>query len=320
MSNEMISLADALPPTIDDHLSELKKIARSRSEAAGNPETKFGDWSHLNHENLEAENFIERGEVTLTACDVPFCGRCQEGYFFSRPKLSQAFDALECQYCETPRRFIDRLNKLRLPADAVEMSFDRYEYESQHHFNAIKHMRRWIQRDPEIKRPPALFLCGSSGNGKSSALYCFAREAAYRDRYHQIERRRRARYISHSALMSSIRATFSDRNAKDPLKNWLNGVNLLLVDELGGIGGSANRTGWWVDQSTQLLEQIYRLHRSGELAVVFTSNLGPRGLHRAFGENEAVKSRLKYMFQHSTVEMRGRDRRISTDCVGPWSF
>tara|TARA_Y100000592_G_scaffold101025_1_gene184663 strand:- start:7688 stop:8656 length:969 start_codon:yes stop_codon:yes gene_type:complete len=315
---DMIKLADALGPNINEQLRTLKQLSRNRSEELGNPEPVFGDWSFLSHDSLEANDWIERGEVTLTGRDVPYCGRCQEGWHYERHFNGTADTARMCQHCEVPRRFISRLNKLRLPADAIDMHFKNYKCDSQEQFEALDYLRRWIQRDPDITKPPALFLFGTSGNGKSSALYCLAREAAYYDRYHDPRRRRRARYISHSSLMSAIRSTFNDRNAKDPLKNWLNGVNLLLVDELGGIGGSANKSAWWVDQSIQIIEQIYRMHRAGELAVVFTSNLHPNQLIHALNDNSAVRSRLTGMFKHSTIQMKGRDRRIDSDNLGFW--
>ena len=320
LKNDLVKLGDALPPSIDQMLIDIKARARNRSEELGNPEPDHGDWSNLSHDNLEENDWIERGEPTLTACDVPSCGRCQGGWFYTREIGDITDTATICRYCEQPRRFVDRLNKMRLPADAIDMHFGAYECDSSEQFEALNHFRRWIQGDPEIIKPPALFMFGTPGNGKSSALYCLAREAAYHDRYHDPRRRRRARYIAHSDMLQSIRRTFNDPHARDPLKNWLNGVNLLLVDEIGGIGGSANKSSWWIDTTVKMIEEITRLHAAGELAVVFTSNLSPAGIHRACNNNGAVKSRLIKMFQHSTVKMKGRDRRISVGELGFWDF
>tara|TARA_Y100001973_G_scaffold81918_1_gene120908 strand:- start:5840 stop:6820 length:981 start_codon:yes stop_codon:yes gene_type:complete len=320
--NDLVKLGDALPAPIDEMLNDIKTRARKRSEELGSPEPVFGDWSRLSHDNLELNDWIERGEPTLTACDVPTCGRCQNGFFITRLPGALADTATMCKYCEHPRRFIHRLNKMRLPADAVDMHFGAYQCDSSEQFEALNHFRRWIQGDPEIIKPPSLFMFGTPGNGKSSALYCLAREAAYHDRYHNSDnrRRRRARYIAHSDMLQSIRRTFNDKYARDPLKNWLNGVNLLLVDELGGIGGSANKSSWWIDTTVKMIEEIWRLYKSGELAIVFTSNLSPAGIHRACDYNEAVKSRLTGMFKHSTVQMLGRDRRVGSGDLGFWDF
>jgi len=320
LKNELVKLGDTLPASIEQMLLDIKDRARNRSKELGNHAPVFGDWSNLSHDNLEFNDWVERGEPTLTACEVPACGRCQAGWFYTRHAGDLTDTATICRYCEQPRRFINRLNKLKLPADAIDMHFGAYECDSSMQFDALNHFRRWIQGDPEIIKSPSLFLFGTPGNGKSSALYCLAREAAYYDRYHDPRRRRRARYIAHSDMMQSIRQTFNDKHARDPLKNWLNGVNLLLVDELGGIGGSSHRSTWWIDTTIKIIEQVYRLHSAGELAIVFTSNLTPPNVVRSLDNNSAVKSRLRGMFKNSSVMMKGRDRRIGTGDLGVWGF
>ena len=43
LKNDLVKLGDALPPSIDQMLIDIKARARNRSEELGNPEPDFGD-------------------------------------------------------------------------------------------------------------------------------------------------------------------------------------------------------------------------------------------------------------------------------------
>jgi len=197
---------------------------------------------------------------------------------------------------------------MRLPSDAINMSFSTYEFDSDEQRQAVGSMLEHMKAGCK-DQPHSLYLYGPPGNGKTSLLYCFAREAAYLGL--------KVKYISHIGIMNQIKASWKDKANKDPLKDWLAGIDLLLIDEFAGVGGSANKSPWWLSQTVELIQEIYQQWGAGELSVVMTSNVYPHQLLNIFSENPAVKSRLGAMFPRP-IEMVGRDRRLDQVDMSAW--
>jgi DNA replication protein DnaC len=287
-------------------IDELKAAARLR--ATDKPSEPERDFSHLQPHNLETEGWIDLKAGYLRPKEVPFCLRCQQGWMYQWLDNRMAQIASMCPRCELPRRWLKRLDKMRLPSDAINMSFSTYEFDSDEQRQAVGSMLEHMKNGCK-GQPNGLFLYGPPGNGKTSLLYCFAREAAYLGL--------KVKYISHIGIMNQIKASWKDKNNKDPLKDWLAGIDLLLIDEFAGVGGSANKSPWWLSQTVELIQEIYQQWGAGELSVVMTSNVYPHQLLNIFSENPAVKSRLGAMFPRP-IEMVGRDRRLDQVDMSAW--
>ena len=108
--------------------------------------------------------------------------------------------------------------------------------------------------------------------------------------------------------MSSIKDTWGDKQKRDPLRGWLDRCDVLLLDELGGIGGKAQRSSWYTSPTVEILGAMYERWAGGELAIIMTSNLNPREVAQLFDRNSAVMSRLNAMFG-APIQMTGDDRR-----------
>lgn len=287
-------------------IAELKAGARAR--ASEQPPKVDLDFSDLEPKNLEERNWIDLKAGYLKPRPVPFCGHCQEGWNYEWLPNRMAQVASMCPRCEKPRRWLKRLDKMRLPSDAINMNFSTYEPDSPEQKAAVESMLEYLRGGCQ-GAPHGLYVYGQPGNGKTSLLYCFAREAAYLGL--------KVRYISHIGIMNQIKASWKDKNNKDPLKDWLAGIDLLLIDEFAGVGGSANKSPWWLSQTVELIQEIYQQWGAGELSVVMTSNVYPHQLLNIFSENPAVKSRLGAMFPRP-IEMVGRDRRLDQVDMSAW--
>jgi len=228
-------------------IAELKAGARAR--ASEQPPKVDLDFSDLEPKNLEERNWIDLKAGYLKPRPVPFCGHCQEGWNYEWLPNRMAQVASMCPRCEKPRRWLKRLDKMRLPSDAINMNFSTYEPDSPEQKAAVESMLEYLRGGCQ-GAPHGLYVYGQPGNGKTSLLYCFAREAAYLGL--------KVRYISHIGIMNQIKASWKDKNNKDPLKDWLAGIDLLLIDEFAGVGGSANKSPWWLSQTVELIQEIYQ--------------------------------------------------------------
>jgi DNA replication protein DnaC len=154
--------------------------------------------------------------------------------------------------------------------------------------------------EPQQPHAPCSFLWGQPGNGKTSLLYSVARWSCFRNK--------RVIYTSHTAIMNRIKDTWGEKHQKDPLRGWLDRCDVLLLDELGGIGGKAQRSSWYAATTVEIVGAMYERWAGGKLAIVMTSNLNPREVAQLFDRNSAVMSRLNAMFG-APIQMTGDDRR-----------
>tara|TARA_Y100000592_G_scaffold99430_1_gene175413 strand:- start:612 stop:1559 length:948 start_codon:yes stop_codon:yes gene_type:complete len=288
-----------------------RAVAERRGEKEYTPrdEYQYNDHSHLTARNLEAEGQIDHTAYTLTCKPIPHCGACQGGWVITRPSKASSPISTMCTRCEVPRRWTQRLNKLQLPTDAIGMSLDVYEPDSPRQVELINQTMQYLQRGSD-GAPPCTLFYGPPGNGKTSILYALAREAC---QHHW-----KVKYTSHTQIMSQIQNSWNDRNRRNPLEGWLDDVQVLLLDEFCGIGGSAHKQGWWVKQTVEIIEQIQRKWRAGELAVVMTTNVYPQQMFKMFESNPAFRSRILGMFE--PCEMVGRDRRVDNVDLSKWGM
>ncbi len=292
------------------HIEKLKALAaqrRGQEEYEAKSEYHYQDSSHLTARNLEEHDYIDHDAYGLQCKPIPLCGECQGGWIITRSSQSSAPTSTMCKRCEVPRRWTHRLNKLELPSNAIGMHLDSYEPDSQEQINAINNMIEYLNR--ESSKAPAILTYGPSGNGKTSILYALARESC--------QLGWKVRYLSHTQIINDIQESFKGKDIKNPTKRWLEDVDVLLLDEFCGIGGSAMKQGWWVKQTIELVEQIYRKWRAGKLSVMITTNVYPKEMFQIFNNN-AFKSRMLGMC--TPVEMKGRDRRIQNVDLSAWNL
>lgn len=288
-------------PEWDSVTRHALQLKRSFSIRQQNPETarppkQLLDFSNLTGENLEELNMIDEAAPRLTVREIEKCGRCDEGWL----RIPETRNSVKlCHFCEIPRRKARRLNDLELPADAVGMSLRRYEWDSPAQEAKITSMLNHII-EPQQPHAPCSFLWGQPGNGKTSLLYSVARWGCFRNK--------RVMFTSHTQIMNRIKDTWGEKHQKDPLRGWLDRCDVLLLDELGGIGGKAQRSSWYAATTVEIVGAMYERWAGGKLAIVMTSNLNPREVANLFDRNSAVMSRLNAMFG-APIQMTGDDRR-----------
>lgn len=284
-------------PAWDNITRTLNSIKIARALQAPTLEPKqLLDFSNLTGENLEELSMIDEAAPRLTVKHLDYCGRCDQGWL----RIPETRNSVKlCHFCEIPRRKARRLNDLELPADAVGMSLRRYEWDSPAQEAKVTSMLNHII-EPQQPHAPCSFLWGQPGNGKTSLLYSVARWSCFRNK--------RVIYTSHTAIMNRIKDTWGEKHQKDPLRGWLDRCDVLLLDELGGIGGKAQRSSWYAATTVEIVGAMYERWAGGKLAIVMTSNLNPREVANLFDRNSAVMSRLNAMFG-APIQMTGDDRR-----------
>ena len=116
-----------------------------------------------------------------------------------------------------------------------------------------------------------------------------------------------------------LRQTTTLKN-KNYLDEFLSGVDILLLDEFGGLGGgTSNFTDWFKNTSIEFLGTIYEKYKAGGLSVVMTSNLKPYEIIRkVLNNNNSAESRLDHMFP-DPIELKADDQRRKRNHKSKWS-
>jgi DNA replication protein DnaC len=171
-------------------------------------------------------------------------------------------------------------------------------------------MQEWMLYGQQDKpQSPSVYMYGTAGNGKTTLLYALAKWAVFNDY--------RVMYTSHNRTVDAVKRSFNTKSSDAFLSNWLSGVELLLFDELCGIGGKANMTDWYKGFTSDMIGAIYESWGSGQLSIVMTTNLTPREVYLALDRNDAIMSRLYQMFGDA-IQMTGKDRRAPSSALKSW--
>jgi DNA replication protein DnaC len=261
----------------------------------------------IDYHSIDAENFPASEWVSssgyLTTTPLPYCGECQEGIVYEKPPPPSAPIARRCPLCTPLRDRLKRLEDARLPFLAHQHTLSSYEWDSPKQRERVGAILDWIHGKTDPIDKPAVMLYGKPGNGKSMILHILAKHAIFQGK--------RALFISHEALFADIRSSWSSKTIN--LHEMLEKVDLLCLDELGGLGGGGRWSDWYKSQTREMIGAIYDRWASKTLSVILTSNLTPQTITQDLCDrNSAVRSRLSAIFG-APVQMVGRDRRAGTD-------
>ena len=293
-------------PALNKLLHSLSN--RERSEQSSKQHQELLDFRHLNDQNLESENIIYPSSAFYQAKPLPYCGRCDNGWVATVRDGSRA--SAKCKHCQIPRQRLRRLNDLKLPADASGKNFSMYEWDTQEQQHKVQNLQQWmLYGEQDRPQSPSVYMYGTAGNGKTTLLYALAKWAVFNDY--------RVMYTSHNKTVDAVKRSFNTKSSDAFLTNWLSGVELLLFDELCGIGGKANLTDWYKGFTSDMIGAIYEAWGSGQLSIVMTTNLTPRETYLALDRNDAIMSRLYQMFGDA-IKMTGKDRRAPSAALKSW--
>jgi len=295
----MVNLKDAIMKSgIEITLNKLKAASDQRRIERDDPPQRLKSWRTLVPQDLHGGYLVPKGGYISTVI-LDYCGRCQEGFTFKSDGRYQV--AAFCQDCEIPRRRLKRIEQAQLPLDARDAYIGMYEFDSAHQEDQVAEFLGYKRHED---MPPSMLMHGSSGNGKTTLLYAIAKELAWRGM--------KVRYTTHTRLFEAEKRSWSGKD-RSPMESWLDGIDVLLFDELGGIGGDARASEWYRDKTKEMLGLIYERWTAGELAVIMTTNLSPAQIvKRLLDNSQAMVSRLKSIFP-DPVEMVGHDRRAKQE-------
>ena len=195
-----------------------------------------------------------------------------------------------CPYCGQVNKYLLRFKQSGLTADAIGKHVDNFNFDS----------------EPGLREKAMSFvkgdirgglLYGQPGNGKTHLLCAIAREFIWNNK--------KVRYVSHQSILEQIRQSFDKgSNIIDPRYSWLDGIDVVLFDELGFF-----RKNDWSKQTTN--ELIHALH-AANVQVIFASNLTPKQLKAQILDIRSI-SRISEMCKDFKHEMIGKDQRASED-------
>ena len=195
---------------------------------------------------------------------------------------------IPCKFCGLINKHLLDFKNSGLTSDAIGKHVDNYDFEE-----GLKQ----LSLDFVQGKHQGGLIYGNTGNGKTHLLCAIARELIFAGK--------KVRYVSHQQLLENIKKSF-DKNSdvSDPRYSWLDGVQVVLFDELGFF-----RQNEWSRQTTN--ELIHAIHAAG-VQVLFASNLTPRQMKQQFLDIRSI-SRISGMCQDFKFEMKGEDRRASDE-------
>ena len=204
-------------------------------------------------------------------------------------ELNYSF-GIPCEYCGQVNKYLQRFKASGLTADAIGKHVDNFNFEG----------------EPDLKQKAMAFvngeikgglLYGIPGNGKTHLLCAIARELIWNNK--------KVRYVSHQSILEQIRQSFDKgNNTIDPRFKWLDGIDVVLFDELGFF-----RRNDWSKQTTN--ELIHALH-AASVQVLFASNLTPKQMKTQFLDMRSI-SRISSMCGKFKHEMLGKDQRANDE-------
>lgn len=257
----------------------------------------------VDYQSIDAETFPQEEYLSssgmLTSTPLPYCGSCEQGWISIEGQLGQAPTAKRCPICHPLRQKLKNLERARLPYVASKHLLRDYQWDTSEQRKRIGQVLAWIHGESQPIDRPCVYLYGTPGNGKSYMLHVLAKHAIFAGK--------RALFLTHEGYMLDLKSSFSGKRLD--IHELLDRVDLLCLDELGGMGGGGNWTSWYKAQVLEMISAIYDRWAAKQLSIVMTSNLGPKQiLDDLCDRNTAAESRLAQMFGHP-VQMIGPDRR-----------
>ena len=292
-------------PELKNLLTSLKEfIADTNRKSLQLPHNQ--DWTNFNPDEYHHHDLIKAGMNRCLAVNQPPCNTCVEGYEFTRGEVNEP-NAVPCRNCGQLKKSLNLLQRSQLPNDALNASLSEYEFDSPLQKNAFEEMMRWDRAN----QPPSFLMHGRPGNGKSSLLYIIAK--------HKTSQGFRVKYAHHYRTFEAEKNSWNDNTSKPYLDQFLNDVEVLCLDEFGGLGGGVQKySDWFRNTTIELIGSIYERWKSGKMSVIFTTNIHPSMLRdKLFDGNYAALSRMQEMFQQP-IEMTGRDRRSPLNRSSVW--
>ena len=262
------------------------------------------DYHGLNAENFPSSEWVSSSGY-LTTTPLPYCEQCEatEGWIFSERDGATAPTSRRCPTCHPLRSRLKRLEEARLPYVAHQHTLTGYEWDTPEQRQRVGAVLDYIHGKTDPIDKPAVMLWGKPGNGKSTILHILAKHAVFQGK--------RALFITHEGWFADLRSSWKTNTLS--LHELLSGVDLLCLDELGGLGGGGRWSDWYRSQTREMIGAIYDRWAAKSLSVVATSNLPPKIIiTQLCDNNSAVRSRLGAIFGRP-VEMVGYDRRGGVD-------
>ena len=292
--SELIRLGDS--PKFQRLCMELATITVDENRERPEAPPPVSDWTNIHFDQWDELGLLRHGFDRYLKSNDPYCD-CTEGYEFVRDGITPK--AISCRNCGNLRNALNRLVRAQLPNEAKKVKLEDYEFESEQQHNAYERLRMW---QGEENHAPSAFLWGPPGNGKSTLLYIMAKQ--------MISQGFNVKYAHHYQTFQAEKKSWSKKSGFTHLDSWLYNVDVLLFDELGGLGGGTkNATDWFKTTTIEMIGAIYQRWKTGKMAVVMTTNMSPREiLGNLFDGNRAALSRLQSLFGEP-IKMTGPDRR-----------
>ena len=276
--------------------SELMVLAQDENRPRPEPLAHVPDWTNIDPDQWHELFLLRSGNDRYIKVNDPYCD-CVEGYEFIRDGIHP--NAISCRNCGRLRKALNRLVRAQLPNEAIKVTLEDYEFDSDEQEEAYQRLMFW---QGEENQAPSMFMWGGAGNGKSTLLYIIAKQ--------MVNRGFNVKYAHHYDTFQAEKKSWSRKSGYTHLDSWLYNVDVLLFDELGGLGGGTGKaTEWFKTTSIEMIGAIYQRWKTGKMAVVMTTNMKPSEIRaNLFDGNMAVMSRLNALFGEP-IHMEGPDRR-----------
>lgn len=205
-----------------------------------------------------------------------------------------------CPLCQEAAHLKDeneRLCRQGVPSNMLHATFDNWTPSTEGETNNLERVKAFVQ-----VRRGFLVMLGDLGTGKTHLAVAVMR--SFRD----------ARLTKQSALLRSLRDTYRNRDAADPVKDCQR-TDLLVIDEMGVSAGGKDEL--------PMLYDILAYRYEEYLPTILTSNLSLDGLKETIGDRmtdrlwESTSAVLS--FSGPSHRLARNDEYFSQEApVAPW--
>jgi DNA replication protein DnaC len=260
-------------------LHSFKAILEDQGRTRPEP-PEHHDWTDFDADYFHLNGLIRAGRNRSLAINDPLCNSCVEGYEYVRDGIHP--NAILCRNCGKLRKSLNRLLRAGLPNDALNACISSYEFDSPNQQGAFYEIMNW---DGQTS-PPSFMMYGQPADGF------------------------KVKYAHHYRAFEAEKKSWAKKTGSSHLDYFLHDVDVLLLDEFGGLGGGVKKySDWFRNTTIELIGSIYERWKAGRMAVIITTNIFPIALKETlFEDNYAALSRLQEMFQHP-IQITGPDRR-----------